>query len=308
MDSGTALVVRGVSKWYGGVAALADVDLEVGVGEIHGVVGRNGAGKTTLLSILLDLVAADEGTVDVLGTRRREGRGARLAGVAGFVEAPGLYPYLSGTDNLRYCAGLDGPVDPAALDEALSAVGLTDAATRKVRGYSLGMRQRLGLAACLLRRPRLLVLDEPTNGLDPVAASDLCALLRSEAGRGLSAVVTSHHVAMLEQFCDRVTVLREGRAVFAGSLADMQAASPEPRWHLSTADDAAALELGRSMGGLAAVAPGGGLVVRAAQEVVDDYVVRLGSAGIAIRGFRLEATPLEALFGSLTGPGAGRPA
>src|SRR5215813_4491758 len=162
-----AIRARGVTKSYGEVVALDGVDLEVDAGQIHGLVGPNGAGKTTLLGLLLGLAVADGGRLEILGTPV----GRTLAvpdGVAGFVDGPGLYPSLTARQNLAALAALRGrDAETTPIDEALDQVGLTDVADDRTNGFSLGMRQRLGLAAALLAKPRLLVLDEPYNGLDP---------------------------------------------------------------------------------------------------------------------------------------------
>src|SRR5215469_7703633 len=173
MDTALAIRARGITKCFGDVVALDGIDLDVPQGRIHGVVGPNGAGKTTLLGLFLGLAVADSGSLEVLGVpvgRALAGRTGTAGpdGVAGFVDGPGLYPSLTARRNLAALASLRGR-DPrtAGIDEVLSEVGLTDVADDRVRGFSLGMRQRLGLAAALLTRPRLLVLDEPVNGLDP---------------------------------------------------------------------------------------------------------------------------------------------
>ena len=174
---GTTLAVRarGISKYFGEVVALDGVDVDVEQGQIHGLVGPNGAGKTTLLGLLLGLSVPDEGQIEVLGSV--VGRALTAPdGVAGFVEGPGLYPSLTARRNLAALAALRGQ-DAGGIDEALHDVGLTDVADDRVRGFSLGMRQRLGLAAALLTKPRLLVLDEPSNGLDPAGKKHVHGVL-----------------------------------------------------------------------------------------------------------------------------------
>jgi ABC-2 type transport system ATP-binding protein len=299
----TGLVVdgRGLTKWYGETTALDEVDIAVPAGVVHGLLGPNGAGKTTLLSALFGLVLPDEGTLCLFGRTRAEAGARWLDGVGGFVEAPRFYPYLSGRQNLAALASLDGGDAADLIDELLELVGLSAVSRQKVRGYSLGMRQRLGLAAALLRRPRLLILDEPTNGLDPAGIRELRAALQLLARRGGTVVLASHDMAQAEEICDSVTVLNRGRTAFAGSLDRMRAEAPDPAWRLGTSDDAGAWAVSRQVRELK-VSPSddGGLVVLASQARLDDYVVRLGRAGIAVRGLALDVTPLESLFFQLT--------
>ncbi|HEY2638565.1 MAG TPA: ATP-binding cassette domain-containing protein, partial [Streptosporangiaceae bacterium] len=177
MDTPLAVRARGITKCFGDVVALDGIDLDVAPGRIHGVVGPNGAGKTTLLGLMLGLAVADSGSLEVLGAP--VGRAlAAPDGVAGFVDGPGLYPSLTARRNLSALAALRGrDARMAGIDEVLSEVGLTDVADDRVRGFSLGMRQRLGLAAALLITPRLLVLDEPVNGLDPAGKNQVHRVL-----------------------------------------------------------------------------------------------------------------------------------
>ena len=304
--AGSVVEARGVTKWFGETTALDAVDFTVSPAVVHGLLGPNGAGKTTLLSALFGLVLPDEGTLRLFGRTRAEAGSGWLDGVGGFVETPRFYPYLSGRKNLAVLAGLDGGDAADLIDAALERVGLAGARRQKVRGYSLGMRQRLGLAAAMLRRPRLLILDEPTNGMDPAGIRDLRAALRRLAHDGVTVVLSSHDMAQVEEICDWVTVLHEGRVVFAGRLDVMQADAPDPVWRMRTSDDSAALEQARQVSGVKAAGhDDGGLVVHAAQDRLDDYVLHLGRESIAVRGLELDVTPLESLFFQLTGePGA----
>jgi ABC-2 type transport system ATP-binding protein len=301
VDGEPVVDARGLAKWYGDLTALDGVDLRVEPGTIHGLLGPNGAGKTTLLSILFGLVLPDEGTVRLFGRTRNEAGASWLDGVGGFVESPRFYPYLSGRRNLQILAGLDGGGGQGLVQDLLDLVGLAGAAGQKVRGYSLGMRQRLGLAAALLRRPRLLILDEPTNGMDPAGIRDLRAALVRLAQEGLSVILSSHDVSQVEDLCASVTVLNRGRVAFAARLDVMRAEAPDPAWRLMTSDNPAALVFGAGQGGLKVSADyDDTLVVLATQDVLDGYVARLVRAGIAIRGLALDSTPLESLFFHLT--------
>jgi ABC-2 type transport system ATP-binding protein len=296
-----AVDARGVTKWYGETTALDGVDFAVGAGLVHGLIGPNGAGKTTLLAVLFGLVLPDEGTVSLFG-RTRSAAGAQwLDGVGGFVETPRFYPYLNGQQNLAFLAGLDGGDAAGLIDGALEQVGLADARRRKVKGYSLGMRQRLGLAAAMLRRPRLLILDEPANGMDPAGIRDLRAALRRLANDGVTVVMSSHVMTQVEEICDKVTILHKGKVVFSERIDAARADTPDPAWKLRTSDDAAALAHAKEATGLKAQSrDDGGLTVFATTDHLDEYVVKLGRDGVAIRGLELDATPLETLFFQLT--------
>ena len=300
-DTGFVIEARGVSKWFGETTALDQVDFTVAPGTVHGLIGPNGAGKTTLLATLLGLVLPDEGTVRLFGRTRSEAGPAWLDGVGGFVETPRFYPYLSGRKNLAILAGLDGGDAADLIDAALERVGLTEARRQKVKGYSLGMRQRLGLAAAMLRRPRLLILDEPANGMDPAGIRDLRATLRRLGADGVTVVLSSHVMTQVDEICDQVTVLHRGRVAFSERMDVARADAPDPVWRMRTSDDAAALDQARQVTGLKAESDDdGGMVVHAAQDRLDDYVLLLGRRGVAVRGLELDVTPLESLFFQLT--------
>src|SRR3954452_17627652 len=296
-----ALDVRDLQKTFGDVRAIDGLDLSVDAGAVHGLVGPNGAGKTTLLRIVFGLVAPDVGTVSVLGTDVAEAAERSADGVGGFVEEPRFYPYLTARRNLELMADLDGGGDER-IDDVRATVRLDDRADRKAGGFSSGMRQRLGLAASLLRSPRLLLLDEPTVGLDPSGARDMLAIVQTLAADGVTVVVSSHNMSELEGVCDGVTVMREGRAVWHGSMARLREESPAPAHRLETSDDVHATELAKNDGGLEVVAdPGGWLTVSADRDVLDDYVVALGTAGIAIRRVERIVTALLSVLLSVSG-------
>ena len=228
---------RGLVKRYGEITAVDHVDLTVGPGDVYGYLGPNGAGKTTSLRMLLGLIRPDEGSARLFG-RDPLAEGARaLDGVAGFVEAPRFYPYLTGRRNLELVAALDGGGAAGRIDEALDTVDLADRAKDKVGGYSHGMRQRLGIAGALLRAPRLLLLDEPTTGLDPAGMRDMRALIRRLADQGITVLLSSHLMAEVEELCDRVAIVGSGRVLYEGAL-DELIASAAGRYELRTTDDA----------------------------------------------------------------------
>ena len=301
-----AVRARGITKCFGDVVALDGVDLDVAPGRIHGLVGPNGAGKTTLLGLLLGLAVADRGTLEVLGTP--VGRAlAAPDGVAGFVDGPGLYPSLTARGNLAALAGLRGPGAPTAgIDDILEQVGLTDVAHDKVSGFSLGMRQRLGLAAALLTKPRLLVLDEPSNGLDPAGKRHVHGVLNRLAADGATVVVSSHRMDDLEALCSEVTILMTGRAVFSGPLGKLAGEQEELDYRLVTSDlDATRRVAGDTDGiqvldGAAAAGHHGGLVVRAPVAALDELVPRLVHESISVRELTPVVSALESAFLALT--------
>ena len=264
---------RGLRKAFGGVTALDGLDLVVAPGTVHGLLGPNGAGKTTLLRVLLGLVHLDAGTCAVDGA------------VGGFVEAPGSWPYLTGRQNLEVLAGMDDA--PGSIDAALDRVGLTARADTKVGGWSLGMRQRLGIAAGLLRLPQLLVLDEPANGLDPLGARQLRDLVRDLARDGLTVLLCSHDLTEVEAVCSEVTVVVRGTDVWRGPVAELT--TRPGRCVLTTSDDARA----RSIAPVALEDAESGLSFVATTDVVDRFVLSLAAEGIAVRTLERESLPLE---------------
>ncbi|MFH8663019.1 ABC transporter ATP-binding protein [Streptomyces afghaniensis] len=306
MDSQLAIRARGITKCFGDVVALDGVDLDVAQGQIHGLVGPNGAGKTTLLGLLLGLAVADSGRLEILGTpvgRAFEAPG----GVAGFLDGPGLYPSLTARQNLAALAALrGGDTRSGGIDDALAQVGLADVADDRTRGFSLGMRQRLGLATALLTTPRLLVLDEPSNGLDPAGKKHVHGVLTRLARQGTSVVLSSHRMDDLEVLCSEVTILATGRIVFSGPLGKLAAENRELDYRLITSDPERAYRLAADAPGIHLADDTTGrqgrevLVVRALVPDLDDLVVRLVHEGIALRELAPVVSPLEAAFLALT--------
>lgn len=219
MDADLVVETSSLTKRYGSrIAAVDRLSLRVRRGEVYGFVGPNGAGKTTTLRMLLGLIRPSSGTAQVLG--EEPGSPGGLVGVGALVETPALYPYLSGRDNLRYLARYTR-VGEARVEEMLNLVKLTSRAKDKVRTYSLGMKQRLGLAAAMLKNPELLILDEPANGLDPAGLIEMRALIR-EFGQGArSVLLSSHQLGDVQQICDRVGVIRGGRLVAESTMGEL---------------------------------------------------------------------------------------
>ncbi|WP_042366103.1 ABC transporter ATP-binding protein [Streptacidiphilus neutrinimicus] len=306
MDTQRAVRARGITKCFADVVALDDVDLDLTPGQIHGLVGPNGAGKTTLLGLLLGLAVADGGSLEVLG--RPVGRAlAAPAGVAGFVDGPGLYPSLTARQNLAALASLRGQDRRTQrVDEVLDEVGLIEVADDRARGFSLGMRQRLGLAAALLTNPRLLVLDEPSNGLDPAGKKHVHGVLKRLAAEGATVVLSSHRMDDLEALCSEVTILATGRVRFSGPIGKLAADSRELDYRLISSDPEAACRLAADAGGVRVVdgraewRGAEALVVRAQGPALEQLVARLIGEGLAIREVAPVVSPLEAAFLELT--------
>ena len=216
-----ALATRDLHKSYGSRLALAGLDLSVPSGVVYGFLGPNGAGKTTTMRLLTGLIHPDRGSIELLGRPfgRRDRR--RLFEIGALIEAPSFYPFLSGRENLRAVAATGAPTTSARLDELLDLVGLRERSSDKVGGYSLGMKQRLGIAAALLSDPRLLLLDEPANGLDPAGIVAMRETLRHLAGEGRTVFVSSHLLAEVEQMADVVGIIAAGRLVREGPMREL---------------------------------------------------------------------------------------
>ncbi|TMM28389.1 MAG: ABC transporter ATP-binding protein [Actinobacteria bacterium] len=293
--------VRGLVKRYGRVLAVDDVDLTVERGDVYGYLGPNGAGKTTTLRILLGLIRPDAGSVRLFG-RDPVGEGARaLDDVAGFVEEPAFYPYLSGRQNLELLGTLDGGSPAVRIDEVLELVGLPDRARDRLGGYSQGMRQRLGIAASLLRAPQLLILDEPANGLDPAGIRDMRALISGLAREGITVLYSSHLLGEVEEVCNRVAIVDHGRIVFEGRLDDLRQSFGEHH-RVETGDPERALAVARASPGVGAERLEGGILRFEAEsgDALDAFTVALGAAGVGIRSLTTERATLEDLFFRLT--------
>jgi ABC-2 type transport system ATP-binding protein len=305
---GDALPVRarGLVKRYKEVLAVDHIDLNVKAGDVYGFLGPNGAGKTTTLRMALGLIAPTEGTVELFGhDPLREGARA-LEGVAGFVEAPRFYPYLTGRKNLELLAALDGVPSGAQaratdrIDEVLEVVELVPRAKHKVGGYSHGMRQRLGIAAALLRRPRLLILDEPATGLDPAGMRDMRELIRRLAGEGITVLLSSHQLPEVQELCDRVAIVDRGRVVYEGALSDLRRQGGAG-YRLRTTEDVRALGVVRAQPGVEHATSGEhGLSFQAQESDVSALSLALAREGVGILALTPELATLEDLFFRLT--------
>ncbi len=300
-----AVEVHGRVQRYGGGGGVVGVELGVGRGEVYGYLGPNGAGKTTSMRMLLGLIKADAGSVALLGRDPAVDIVAALEGVAGFVETPRFYPYMTGRRNLEWCAGLDGGDAAERIDTALELVELDDRAGHRAGGYSFGMKQRLGIAAALLRDPKLLILDEPTTGLDPGGQRDMRDLVRRLASQGLTVLLSSHNLAEVEELCTRVAIVNAGKVVYEGSIVDLKRTAT-PSHALHTTDDAVAMGIVQAMPGVldARAQARDGIKLRATESALESISLRLAEKGIGVRSLVGGAASLEELFFQLTGEGA----
>jgi ABC-2 type transport system ATP-binding protein len=293
------VAARGLVKRYGDITAVAGVDLTVERGDVFGYLGPNGAGKTTSLRMLLGLIRPTEGSAQLFGRDPLEVGARALDGVAGFVEGPRFYPYLSGRKNLRLLADLDGGAPTSRIDEVLDVVDLRDRAKDRVGGYSHGMKQRLGIAASLLREPQLLLLDEPTTGLDPAGMRDMRELVKRLASEGITILLSSHILAEVEELCNRVAIIRSGRIIYEGFLADLlQSAAGGYRLKATDPERARAVLLARGVEGVNLV--DGELRFQADEATVEAVTVSLGQAGIGISALVPLTATLEELFLGMT--------
>lgn len=296
------IVASGLSKRYHGRPAVDAIDLTVLPGEIFGFLGPNGAGKTTTMRMLLGLVRPDAGRISLYGHDAiADGLRARRQ-VAGIIEEPRLYRYLSARRNLQLLHSYDRRGrDPRVIERALELVELSDRAGERVADYSQGMRQRLGIAACLVRQPRLLLLDEPANGLDPAGIRFLRGLLRQLAETGITVLLSSHLLAEVQELCGRVAIITEGRIVYEGSLDELRARAGR-RYRLATDDQHRAMGLVSGLPGIDGLELVDGQIEF---TIRDDYDLRLLSRGLAdadllVQALIPEQLTLERLFFELT--------
>jgi ABC-2 type transport system ATP-binding protein len=310
---GTAVATRGLMKRYGAQPALQGLDLTVPRGSVYGFLGPNGSGKTTTLRLLVGLLRPDAGEMVLLGQPYRGNDRKRLFRVGSLIEQPSFYPYLSGRDNLRTLAASGLSTSRARVDEVLDFVGLSGRAKDKVKTYSLGMRQRLGIAAALLSDPELLLLDEPANGLDPAGIVAMRELLRYLTSTGKTVLVSSHILPEVQQMADVVGIIDRGRLVREGPIAQMLAEGSHIRVRVLPQDVPRALALLSTLTTNLIPPPpegpaAGWITVRLPNAQSGEVNRLLATNGIFAT--ELEAgSDLEAVFLSLTSaPSAARPA
>jgi ABC-2 type transport system ATP-binding protein len=295
-----------LTRRFGSHTAVDDVSLEVPRGAVYGFLGPNGSGKTTTIRLLLGLMTAHAGTIELLGRAMPRDAMSVLPRVGTLVEGPAFHPYLSGAANLRRLDAFDATTDPSTartrIADALERVGLAAAATKNYRRYSLGMKQRLGLAAAVLRPRDMLILDEPTNGLDPQGTREVRGLIRDLAADGSTILVSSHLLAEIEQVATHVGIMSAGRLLRQGRLEDVLG-SASTSLRVSTPDVALAITVLEGLG-LTAEATHPDFVTATSGDLAPEVVnAELVGAGVRVRGFAVERPALEDLFVQLTGEG-----
>lgn len=320
---------RGLTKQYRGTLAVDGLDLRVPRGSVFGFLGPNGSGKTTTIRMLMGLIEPTAGTAAVLGRPMPRSGRTVLPKVGALIEGPALYGFLSGRDNLVRYDSADPTADPrtrtARVGDALDRVGLAAAAGKKARAYSLGMKQRLGLASALLQPRELLVLDEPTNGLDPQGMREIRSLIRELAADGTTVFLSSHLLDEIEQVCSHVAVMARGRLITQGTVAEL-AAGTRGRLAVTTPDPADAVRILKEHGVTDLIVlddkvtgelppdppdapdPSESAETAETAEVAEpldlaDLNAALVAAGVRVRGFGVERASLEDAFVALTGEG-----
>ncbi|MFJ7176817.1 ATP-binding cassette domain-containing protein [Streptomyces massasporeus] len=301
------IVTRGLTKRYrGGQLAVDGLDLTVPAGSVFGFLGPNGSGKTTTIRMLMGLIESTSGTARVLGQAMPRATRAVLPHVGALIEGPALYGFLSGRDNLIRYDSADPAADPrtrrARVAAALDRVGLTAAAGKKAKAYSLGMKQRLGLAAALLQPRRLLVLDEPTNGLDPQGMREIRTLVRELASDGTTVFLSSHLLDEIEQVCTHAAVMAQGRLLTQGPVAELSA-GVRGRLVVATPDPAEAARVLKEQGVGDVVVTDDRVTGEPPDRDLAEVNAALVTAGVRVRGFTVERASLEDAFMALTGEG-----
>jgi len=301
-----AVATAGLTKRFKQQVAVNEIDLLVPRGAVYGFLGPNGSGKTTTIRMLLGLIRPTAGTHRILGRSMPASAEDVLPLVGSLVEGPAFHPYLTARANLARLDSVDRHADPRTtkvrVDGALDRVGLLAAADKKYRAYSLGMRQRLAIAGTLLAPRELLVLDEPTNGLDPQGTREVRHLIGSLADDGATVLVSSHLLSEVEQVCTHVGVMHVGRLLTQGPIAEVRAVS-EPRARVETDRPEEAATVLRGMGLTDVIVESASAVGVLGRQAPDRIVAGLVQAGVPVTGFAVERPSLEDLFVSLTGEG-----
>lgn len=305
-DAAPAIRTRGLTKAFGGHEAVAGIDLEVPAGAVYGFLGPNGSGKTTTIRMILGLVRPTAGEIELLGRPVPERVVDALPRVGALVEGPAFHPYLSGRANLLRLDAADRTADSSTsghrVDAALERVGLIAAANKRFRAYSLGMRQRLAIAAALLTPKDLMVLDEPTNGLDPQGTREVRSLIGSLADDGATVLVSSHLLSEVEQVCTHVGIMHAGRLLAQGTSVDVRGVD-ETEARVDTDQPEEAARIMRELGLTNVRSEPGRAVGRLGRVAPEKVVAACVHEGLSVTGYVVEAPRLEDIFVGLTGEG-----
>jgi ABC-type multidrug transport system ATPase subunit len=296
------LATRGLTKNFGSLRAVDGLDMDIYKGDVFGFLGPNGAGKTTVIRLILGLIYPTSGYAEILGDRVPGDHRSAARHVGGFVDDPTFYLGMSARRNLRLLGSMSGPVAEERIDEVLAIVGLSERSESKVKGFSHGMKQRLGIAQALLHRPALIVLDEPTSGLDPRGMKDVRELVRDVSATGTTVFLSSHLLHEVDQVCNRAIIIDRGKVVVQGPVSELRPTGSAVK--VLTGDQGKAAETLRALFGAGSVKQDEDfLVVNAAEEAVPELVSRLVADGIPVRAIVPAAEQgLEDFFLQLTEP------
>ena len=304
----SVIQTNGLTKRYGRILAVDGLSLNVPHGRIFGLLGPNGSGKTTLMSMLLGLVRPTAGSFRLFGVPPEQGGLERqLHRIGAIIETPSFYPYLSGRNNLAYFQGISGRGHPGELDSLLERVGLGGRGGDKFQTYSLGMKQRLGLAYSLLGDPELLVLDEPTNGMDPAGMAEVRELIRSMGDGGRTVILSSHLLNEVEQICDSVAILSHGRLIAQGDVSELLRERGQGQLRLRTTDDTKAREILSALAWVDSVSADNGYLV-AGVDVARSWEITaaLGRNEVYVAEMTPSQMSLEQYFLDVTDENSGR--
>jgi ABC-2 type transport system ATP-binding protein len=301
------LSVTGLKKSIGGKAIIHDITFDVLAGEVFGFLGPNGAGKTTTIRMLVGLASADDGDIRIGGVSLRQDFPSAIAQVGCIVENPELYKFMTGRENLEHFARMSGNVTPERIEEIVRFVDLSHAIDDKVKTYSLGMRQRLGIAQALLHKPRLLILDEPTNGLDPAGIRELRQFIRRLAEEeGLAVFISSHLLSEIEMMCDRVAIINKGRVISVGLVQTlMEQFADQVEWTLPVQHLTKGMDVLSGLPFVTDVWQTGEERIKCRMDVerVGEANEALVKAHVPVLGIASKTVTLEDLFLTLTGGG-----
>ena len=301
-----AIETEGLTKRYGSITAVDNLSLQVPDAGVFGLLGPNGSGKTTSMGMLLGLIRPTAGSIRLFGNAVEGVHPDSLRRIGAIVEEPNFYPYLSGRDNLRYFQGITGRETPGEVDHLLEMVGLSDRANSKVSTYSLGMKQRLGIAYTLLGDPDMLLLDEPTNGLDPAGMAEVRDLIRHLGGTGRAVLLSSHVLHEVEQVCDSLAILSNGKLIAQGEVAELLHSRGRERIRMRTTDNVRAIEVLSALEWVEdVISDDNSILVTAPGDRASELSAALSESEIYVTEMAVPRMSLEQYFLEVTGDDLG---